>query len=109
MRTVLLIEDNFEIRENTTELLELAGYKVLNAVNGADGISLAKETLPDVVLCDIMMPETNGYDVFRGLKAHDNTRSIPFIFVTASAEKSEMQAGIAMGAAGYIRKPFEEQ
>jgi len=109
MKTILLIEDNNDIRENTCELLELDGYRVILAVNGKSGLILALEHRPDLVLCDIMLPEADGYEVFRGLKANAATRSIPFVFLTASAEKKEMAAGLEMGASGYIRKPFDPE
>ncbi len=109
MKTILVIEDNTDIRENTQELLELEGYRILTADNGKTGLMSAKENLPDLILCDIMMPELNGYDVFNGLKIHAPTANIPFIFITASAEKSEVETGLGMGAQGYIRKPFEPQ
>ena len=109
MKTILLIEDNLEIRENTTEILELENYHVISALNGKIGFELAKEQTPDLILCDIMMPEMNGYEVFENLKMTSETSGIPFIFITASAEKSEMQKGLNMGAAGYIRKPFTEK
>lgn len=109
MKTILLIEDNNDIRENTCELLELEGYKVILALNGKTGLILATEHLPDLILCDIMMPEANGYEVFNGLQANPATRSIPFIFLTASAEKKEVAAGLEMGASGYIRKPFDPE
>lgn len=109
MKTVLLIEDNHDIRENTHEMLELEGYKVLVAMNGKIGLALAREKIPDIILCDIMMPEADGYEVFNGLKNDQSTAGIPFIFLTASAEKSEVEAGLGMGANGYIRKPFEPE
>ncbi|MFA6245868.1 MAG: response regulator [Mucilaginibacter sp.] len=107
MKTILLIEDNNDIRENTCELLELEGYKVILALNGKSGLALAREYLPDLVLCDIMMPEANGYEVLNELQANVSTRFIPFIFLTASAEKKEVNVGLEMGASGYIRKPFD--
>ncbi len=107
MKMILIIEDNDDIRENTGELLELQGYKVLMAAEGSTGIRLAKEKKPDIVVCDIMMPEMDGYKVFEALTQDSETRHIPFIFLTASAEKKEVEAGIKMGAKGYIRKPFE--
>ncbi len=109
MKTVLVIEDNKEIRENTCELLELKGYDVISAVNGKIGLALAKEKLPDIVLCDIMMPEINGYEVFASLKEDAETANIPFVFVTASVERSEVETGLGMGADGYIRKPFDSK
>jgi CheY-like chemotaxis protein len=107
MKTALIIEDNLEIRENTTEILELAGYNVITANNGKEGISIATLEKPDVILCDIMMPEMNGYDVIRQLKSNPATLYIPFIYVTASAEKSEVKIAMDMGADGYVRKPFD--
>jgi len=107
MTKILLIEDNLDIRENTTELLELAGYHVLTAVDGGEGISKALAHLPDVILCDIQMPVKSGYEVFSELRANPKTSQIPFIFVTASAEKREVQAALSSGANGYLCKPFE--
>ena len=108
MKTILLIEDNLEIRENTSELLELEGYTVISTVNGKAGYQKALELKPDLILCDIMMPEMNGYEVFEELRSNPDTSHIPFIFITASAEKSEVQKGLNMGAAGYVSKPFTE-
>lgn len=107
MKTALIIEDNLEIRENTTEILELAGYQVITAHNGKEGVTKATLKKPDVILCDIMMPEMNGYDVIKQLKSNPNTLGIPFIYVTASAEKSEVKMAMDMGADGYVRKPFD--
>jgi CheY-like chemotaxis protein len=107
MKTALVIEDNLEIRENTTEILELAGFNVIMAVNGKDGVSMASSKAPDIILCDIMMPEMDGYDVIKQLKKNIVTSRIPFIYVTASAEKSEMKMAMDMGADGYVRKPFD--
>jgi CheY-like chemotaxis protein len=93
MKTVLLIEDNLEIRENTAELLEVHGYKVVTAKNGKIGASLAIEKRPDIILCDILMPEKTGYEVFNELRQHPDTSTIPFIFVTASVEKKRSPGG----------------
>jgi len=109
MMTVLVIEDNFEIRENTSEILALAGYEVLCAQNGREGIRMAAEAIPDIILCDIMMPEVTGYEVLTCLRADSGTASIPFIFVTASGEKSEVELAMSMGADGYIRKPYDSK
>lgn len=107
MKTVLIIEDNLEIRENTGEILELTGFKVLSSDNGRHGIDVAVDAKPDVILCDIMMPGVNGYQVIRELKANPMTASIPFIYISASCEKSEVKLAMDMGAYGYIRKPFD--
>ncbi len=109
MKRILLIEDNNDIRENICELLELEGYKVILAVNGKSGLILAREHLPDIILCDVMMPEADGYEVFRGLKTDSLTAAIPFVFLTSSAERKEVEAGLGMGANGYIRKPFDPE
>lgn len=109
MKIILIIEDNDDIRENTCELLELEGYRVLAADNGKTGLILAKENKPDVILCDIMMPEADGYEVFNALKDDPDTSSIPFVFLTASVEKKAVETGFGMGAKGYIQKPFDPQ
>jgi len=108
MTTILIIEDNEEILENTAELLVLEGYEVITAMNGKIGFDLACKQKPHLILCDIMMPEMNGYEVFELLKQDEETASIPFVFLTASVEKSKVQMALSMGADGYIRKPFEE-
>lgn len=109
MKTILIIEDNRDIRENTVEILQLKGYNVFSASNGKTGLDLAKEILPHVILCDIMMPEMNGYEVLQGLKNNNNTQHIPFVFLTASVERKDVENGLGMGAQGYIRKPFETE
>ena len=107
MKNILLIEDNLEIRENITEILELDGYLVIVATDGGMGHALATEKIPDLILCDIMMPVLNGYEVLKELKQNPLTSKIPFIFISASTEKKDIQVGLDMGASAYIRKPFE--
>lgn len=109
MKTILLIEDNNDIRENTIEILELNGYNVIAASNGIIGIDLAKNRLPDLILCDIMMPDADGYEVLTQIKKEEATMTIPFVFVTASVEKKAIDKGIEMGANGYLRKPFDTE
>lgn len=109
MKTVLLIEDNTDIRENSCELLELEGYKVVAADNGETGIDLAGEHKPDIIICDIMMSGINGYEVFAELKNDASTAAIPLIFLSASVEKKAIESGLAMGAKAYIQKPFDPQ
>lgn len=109
MKTVLLIEDNNDIRENTCELLELEGYNVIFAENGKTGLTLAKKNIPDIIICDIQMPEVDGYEVFKGLKNDSKTSTIPFIFLSASVENKDINAGLMMGAQAYIRKPFDPE
>lgn len=108
MKKLLIIEDNPEIRENTAEILELAGYEVLTAENGRVGAESAVANLPDLIICDIMMPELDGYEVLSILSKNPKTASIPFIFLTAKAEKTDFRKGMNMGADDYLTKPFEE-
>jgi len=107
MKTILVIEDNLEIRENISEILDLEGFRVIVATDGKTGLELATQELPDIILCDIMMPALDGYAVLAALKKNPATMSIPFIYVTASAEKSEVKLAMDMGADGYVRKPFD--
>lgn len=108
MKKILLIEDNKDMRENTTEILELANYKVVAASNGKTGVELAAKENPDLIICDIMMPELDGYGVLYLLGKNASTAGIPFIFLTAKAEKTDMRKGMSMGADDYLTKPFEE-
>ncbi|MDO9039503.1 MAG: response regulator, partial [Lutibacter sp.] len=108
MKKVLLIEDDVVVRENTAELLELANYKVFTAANGKIGVAEAKKQLPDIILCDIMMPELNGYGVLQILSKEHETKHIPFIFLSAKTEHKDIRKGMDMGADDYITKPFDE-
>lgn len=104
----MLIEDNPEMRENTTEILELAGYHVISAENGKTGVDFAQKHLPDLIISDVMMPELDGYGVLHILSKNAATRSIPFIFLTAKAEKEDFRKGMNLGADDYITKPFND-
>ncbi len=108
MKKILLIEDNEAMRENTAEMLELAHYEVITAENGKVGVELAKRESPDLIICDIMMPELDGYGVLYYLSKDPVTASIPFIFLSAKAEASDVRKGMNMGADDYLTKPFEE-
>ena len=105
---ILLIEDDEIIRENTQEILELANYNVITAENGKIGVQKAKKEQPDLVICDIMMPELDGYGVLYLLGKDPETSTIPFIFLTAKTEKSDRRKGMSLGADDYLTKPFEE-
>jgi CheY-like chemotaxis protein len=107
-KRILIIEDNFEIRENAMELLELAGYTVICASDGRMGVEKAIAELPDIILSDIMMPYLNGHEVLAELKNNEQTKSIPFVYITSAGEKKEVEAALNNGASGYIRKPFDE-
>lgn len=108
MKKVLLVEDNTEVRENTAEILELAGYEVLTAENGKVGVEKAVKESPDLIICDIMMPVLDGYGTLHMLSKNEKTAHIPFIFLTAKAERSDMRKGMEMGADDYITKPFDD-
>jgi len=107
MKTALVIEDNVEIQENTVEILELAGYSTVSASNGEEGISLATTTKFDIILCDIIMPGMNGYEVIQAFKKNPATARVPFIYVSANAEKRELEKAMSLGADGYVCKPFD--
>ena len=109
MKKILLIEDNPDIRENTAEILDLAQYEVLTAENGKEGVQLALKELPDLIICDIMMPVLDGYGVLHLLLKNESTASIPFIFLTAKADRMEVRKGMSMGADDYLTKPFTDQ
>lgn len=108
MKTILLIEDDRALRENTEELLELSNYNVITAPNGKVGIQLGIEKLPDIIICDIMMPEVDGYGVLKNLSSDERTKHIPFIFLSAITEHKEIRKGMDLGADDYLTKPFEE-
>jgi DNA-binding response OmpR family regulator len=108
MKSVLVIDDNPDIRDNTAEILELAGYKTFTAENGKQGVELAQKEKPDVIVCDIMMPELDGYGVLHLLRKNEDTQRIPFLFLTAKTERSDFRKGMEMGADDYITKPFED-
>ncbi|HRC32642.1 MAG TPA: response regulator [Bacteroidia bacterium] len=108
MYNILLIEDNKAVRENTAEILELAGYEVATATDGKKGVEQVGKQKPDLIICDIMMPVLDGYGVLHLLGKNPETASIPFIFLTAKAERSDLRKGMEMGADDYITKPFDK-
>lgn len=105
---VLLIEDDALLRENTAELLELYDYEVIKASNGKLGVEKAKQQPPDIIVCDIMMPELDGYRVLELLSGEEQTKFIPFIFLSAKSERKDVRRGMHLGADDYITKPFSE-
>ncbi|MGE0638238.1 MAG: response regulator [Bacteroidia bacterium] len=109
MKTILLIEDNKEILENLTEYLELEGFKILLADNGKRGIELAREFIPDLIVCDVKMREMDGYEVLHQLLDTAKTHDIPFIFSTSMSEKNDRTESLNLGADDYIIKPFEPE
>lgn len=108
MKRLLLIEDDIVLRENTAEILELSGYEVKTSTNGNKGVEAAKEYLPDLIICDIMMPELDGYGVLSTLSQNEKTNSIPFIFLSAKTEHRDIRKGMELGADDYLTKPYEE-
>ena len=108
MKRILLIEDDTVLRENTAELLQLLDYEVTTGVNGKIGLKLAKTQLPDLIVCDIMMPELDGYGVLEALSKNEDTKYIPFIFLSAKTERVDVRKGMNLGADDYITKPFTE-
>jgi CRP/FNR family transcriptional regulator, polysaccharide utilization system transcription regulator len=108
MKKILLIEDNLEIRENIAEILGLSGYSVEQADNGKVGVEHAKARKPDLIICDIMMPELDGYGVLHILSKNPDTAAIPFVFLTAKSEKGDLRKGMMMGADDYLTKPFDD-
>lgn len=109
MRKILLIEDDVTVRENTAELLELSNYEVVTAPDGKKGVDKAKTEIPDIIVCDIMMPELDGYDVLTRLSKDPETNGIPFIFLSAKTEHKDVRRGMDLGADDYLTKPFEEE
>jgi len=107
MKRILVIEDDPFIREPLLELLELEGYSVLGAENGKIGVEQAQEHLPDLILCDVTMPQLDGYEVLRTLRQHTATAAIPFIFLTARGAKTDFRYGMVLGADDYLTKPCD--
>ncbi len=105
---ILLVEDNENIRENTTEMLELFNYIVFTASNGEEGLDIALQQTPDLILCDIQMPVMNGYHLLEQVRKLPVLNNSRFLFFTASCEKKEIDMGLQMGADDYIIKPFTE-
>ncbi len=103
---LLIIEDNEEVRENLAEILELYGYETSQAPNGLEGVKTAIQFPPDMILCDVMMPELDGYGVLNLLAKNERTAGIPFIFITAKTETEDIRRGMNLGADDYITKPF---
>ena len=106
MKKILLIEDNYDIRHNTAEILELSNYKVMVAENGKIGVEMAMEYSPDLIICDIMMPVLDGYGVLHAVHKNETIKNTPFIFLTAKTERSDFRKGMDLGADDFVTKPF---
>ena len=108
MKKILVIEDEPEMRRNLLTILRLEKFEPVGAENGKAGIALAKSTKPDLILCDVMMPEIDGFGVLKALRADAATASIPFIFLTAKGEKIDVRSGMNLGADDYLTKPVDK-
>ncbi len=108
MPKILIVDDHEDIRENIAEILMLAGYESITAENGRRGVELATKEKPDLIICDIMMPELDGYGVLHLLRKNEDTAFTPFIFLSAKTERSDLRKGMDMGADDYITKPFDD-
>lgn len=106
-RRILLIEDNADMAENIAAILELANYDVVRAGNGKAGVDVACKDAPDLIICDVMMPELDGYGVFHILSKKPETSKIPFVFLTAKSDPADVREGMNLGADDYITKPFD--
>jgi len=105
MRKILVIEDEMEMRRNLVTVLRLEGYQPVAAEHGRAGVALAKAQPPDLILCDVMMPELDGHGVLQALREDPGTAVIPFIFLTAKGEKDDLRSGMNLGADDYLTKP----
>jgi len=103
---ILIIEDNKQVRENIVEILESEGYEMYQADGGISGIDISKRVQPDLVICDIMMPEMDGFEVLENMRKNVLTSNIPFIFLTAKDTRDDLRKGMQLGADDYISKPF---
>ncbi|MEY3050759.1 MAG: hypothetical protein RLY31_544 [Bacteroidota bacterium] len=106
MKKVLIVEDMAEVRENIQEILEISGYEVVAAADGAEGVDKALAEQPDIILCDVMMPRLDGFTVLNILSKRPETSDIPFVFLTAKSEKEDFRKGMDLGADDYLTKPF---
>jgi DNA-binding NarL/FixJ family response regulator len=105
MKKILVIEDEPEMRRNITTLLRYHNYEAIAAENGRSGVELARREKPDLILCDVMMPELDGYAVLQALQTNSSLARVPFIFLTAKGEKDDVRAGMNIGADDYLTKP----
>lgn len=109
LKTIVVIEDELDVREILMDILEAEGFNVLGAMNGREGVELVLQSDPDLVLCDVMMPEMDGFEVVAALRENSATATTPFIFLTAKAMKGDLQQGMNLGADYYLTKPFTRQ
>lgn len=106
MKTILIADDEASLRANLCEMLSFEGYNVIEAENGAVALSMIQSDLPDLVICDVAMPEMNGYEVLVDMQQDPVTAAIPLLLLTAQVERASIERGLALGAVDYILKPF---
>jgi DNA-binding NarL/FixJ family response regulator len=106
VKRILVIDDDVKLRQQFAELLRLEGYNVVEARNGREGVDQARRDVPDLVLCDITMPEMNGHRVLETLRAEPRTAHVPFIFLTAWNDPADLRTGMNLGADDYLTKPM---
>jgi DNA-binding NarL/FixJ family response regulator len=105
MKRILVIEDQAPMRRNIALMLEMEGYEVMTAENGRIGVEVALQKRPDLIICDVMMPELDGHGVVQTLRAENRTATVPFIFLTARSDKGDVRIGMNFGADDYLIKP----
>jgi DNA-binding NarL/FixJ family response regulator len=105
MKNILVIEDQPQMRKNLVTILEMEGFQVASAENGRRGIEHALQFPPDLIICDVMMPDLDGYGVLKQLRENEATTNVPFIFLTAKGERTDVRAGMNLGADDYLTKP----
>ena len=105
-KKILVIEDDQSVRGILVDLLDAENFEVVDADNGKVGVELAKSHLPDLIICDVIMPELDGFGVLTSLRSFPETATIPFIFLTARAHKTDLRQGMSLGADDYLTKPF---
>ncbi len=107
MKKILVVEDERVLQKNIIKILRLEGFEVMGADDGVSGVACARQESPDLIVCDVMMPEMDGYQMLQTLQEDVNTALIPFIFLTAKTDRSDMRQGFEMGADDYLVKPFD--
>lgn len=109
MPKILVIEDHAPMRENLVLMLQMEGFSVMSAADGRRGVEMVNRETPDLILCDVMMPELDGHSVLQTLRAQPSTATIPFLFLTAKGEKVDQRAGMNLGADDYLVKPVDKK
>lgn len=104
-KKILVIEDHAVMRRNVVTILTMEGYPAISAPNGREGLALARSEMPDLILCDVLMPEMDGYELLRALREDPATAAIPFVFLTAKGDRTDQRAGMNLGADDYLTKP----